>query len=229
MHSFCSPRLPSPCRAHRYRCINRTQSGAALVIALLMLIVLLMLGIAAVHIGLQSEKMSRNRRDRQVAWQAAEAALLDAEYDVGSPNSPRYVLFGEMVWRESTAGKSGKPGRSDTPGTSGATEVIYGSHSGHIMQTGAGALSSQAPRYLIQILPRARDQPPTDLSRRYRISALGFGPDPHTRVLLQSIYRRQSSASAPGATADVAADTAPAPPLPSMRLSWREVAARKIQ
>jgi type IV pilus assembly protein PilX len=200
-------------RMHRYP--DQTQSGAALVIALLMLIVLLMLGIAAVHIGLQSEKMSRNRRDRQVAWQAAEAALLDAEYDIGNPNSPRYALFGKLAWNEST---SGTREASATPGE------IYGSHSGHIMQTGVGALPLQPARYLIEILPPAAAQASTDLSQRYRVSALGFGPDPLTRVMLQSIYRRQSSATAATSTHSTNRQA-----LSSMRLSWREIAARDFR
>jgi type IV pilus assembly protein PilX len=219
--------------SHVYRRAVQTQSGAALVIALLMLIVLLMLGIAAVHIGLQSEKMSRNRRDRQIAWQAAEAALLEAEYDIGNPDSPRYILFGNMVWNESASDKPdvpGKPKTPKTPETPGTSSVTYGSHSGHIMQTAVGTLPAQLPLYQIEILPRAADQPSSDLSRRYRISALGFGPDPHTRVMLQSIFRRQSSAAV--ADTDAVAesmDTASQPPLPSMRLSWREIAARNFK
>ncbi|MDB5990418.1 MAG: pilus assembly protein [Herbaspirillum sp.] len=204
------------------------QRGAALIIALLMLIVLLMLGIGAMRISLQSEKMSRNQRDRQIAWQAAEAALLDAEYDIGNPASPRYLLFGspqldamaicsrngaapglcrpaanaqQAVWR--------KMGRADD-----APDIIYGRYSGHIMQTGSGPLPAYPPHYLIELLPpdagKSNVSKP-DKGRRYRISALGFGPDQETQVMLQSIYRRQIAAADP---------TSP----PSSRLSWREIA-----
>ena len=68
---------------------HNRQQGAALIIALLMLIVLLMLGIGAMRISLQSEKMSRNQRDRQIAWQAAEAALLDGRSPRARSNGGR--------------------------------------------------------------------------------------------------------------------------------------------
>jgi type IV pilus assembly protein PilX len=168
---------------------NRYQRGAALLIALLMLVVLLMLGIAAVRIGLQSEKISRNWRDRQIAWQAAEAALLDAEYDVRHSNAPH-----------------------PAPSAMARNGMDYGGVSGHIMQTGIGVLATRLPRYLIETIARPADQPATDKSIRYRISVIGFGPDPNTRIMLQSIYRHQAVVA--GAPATIA----------SMRLSWREIA-----
>jgi type IV pilus assembly protein PilX len=211
---------------------HNRQQGAALIIALLMLIVLLMLGVSAMRISLQSEKMSRNQRDRQIAWQAAEAALLDAQYDIGNPASPRYLLFGNpQLDAMATCSRSGaapglcrpaanaqqavwrKMGRADD-----APDIIYGRYSGHIMQTGNGALPAYPPHYLIELLPpdagkpnpSESDKSMPDKGRRYRITALGFGPDRDTQVMLQNIYRRQI------------ASTDPASP-PSGRLSWREI------
>jgi type IV pilus assembly protein PilX len=171
------------------------QKGAALVIALLMLIVLMMLGIAAMQTSLQSEMMSRNQRDRQIAWQAAEAALLDAEYDIGNPDSQRYALFGGITGKEEIAPSGIAPA------------VVYGQYSGRLMQTGIAALPALLPRYRIALLP--------DKSKRYRITALGFGPDRNTQVVLQSVYSRQDTA--PGSAAH-----------PSARLSWREIASGKF-
>ena len=54
------------------------QRGASLIVSLLMLVAVLVLGISAAQIALQGEKASRNDRDRQIAFQAAEAALMDA-------------------------------------------------------------------------------------------------------------------------------------------------------
>jgi type IV pilus assembly protein PilX len=193
-----------------------------------MLIVLLMLGIGAMRISLQSEKMSRNQRDRQIAWQAAEAALLDAEYDIGNPASPRYLLFANpQLDAMATCSRNGaapglcRPaanaqqavwrnmGRADN-----APDIVYGRYSGHIMQSGTGALPAYPPHYLIELLPPDAGQSNAskpDKGRRYRISALGFGPDRDTQVMLQSIYRRQIGASDPTTA-------------PSARLSWREIA-----
>ena len=63
-----------------------------------MLVAVLLLGISAAQIALQGEKSSRNDRDRQIAFQAAEAALMDAEMDIEkSPDATksRSALFSE--------------------------------------------------------------------------------------------------------------------------------------
>jgi type IV pilus assembly protein PilX len=154
----------------------RRQRGAALIIALLMLIVLLMLGLGAMRISLLSQKMGRHQRGRQIAWQAAEAALADAEYAIGDMHA----------------------------GTAAIGDAVYGKYSGRTMQTGIGVLPAHRPRYRIDSLPPTKGD-----GRLYRISAIGFGPDENTRVLLQSIYRKAPRGSAAR----------------SGRLSWREISA----
>ena len=62
---------------------KRQQRGAALVVVLLLLVIVSMLGVAAMRITMMAERSARNDRDMQMAWQAAEAALLDAEMDLG--------------------------------------------------------------------------------------------------------------------------------------------------
>lgn len=84
----CLPR-PAPGRAaHRQR-------GAALILVLLILVVVTALGVGASNIAVMGERSARNDRDMQVAWQAAEAALMDAEFDVRGPlPSERRAAFG---------------------------------------------------------------------------------------------------------------------------------------
>ena len=76
-----------------------TQRGASLLIVMLILIVVSILGVGGAQIALMAERGARNDRDMQVAWQAAEAALVDAELDLTTPapnaSSPaRGALFG---------------------------------------------------------------------------------------------------------------------------------------
>jgi uncharacterized membrane protein len=66
----------------------KRQRGASLIVSLLMLIVVLMLSISLAMVSLQGEKASRSDRDRQIALNAAEAALKDAEMDI----DPQVVL-----------------------------------------------------------------------------------------------------------------------------------------
>jgi len=58
---------------------SRRQRGAALVVALIMLLVMTVLGIAAMQVTRMEERMAGNSRDVNLAFQAAEAGLRDAE------------------------------------------------------------------------------------------------------------------------------------------------------
>jgi type IV pilus assembly protein PilX len=60
----------------------RRQTGFSLIVALMMLIVIILLGVSASQMSINEERGSRNDRDRQIAFQAAEAAIKDAEYEI---------------------------------------------------------------------------------------------------------------------------------------------------
>ncbi len=59
------------------------QTGAVLIVSLLMLTVMTMIGVTAMQSNLLQEKMAGNFRDSNLAFQAAEAGLRDGEADVG--------------------------------------------------------------------------------------------------------------------------------------------------
>lgn len=63
---------------------RRSATGFALVTALMFLTVLTILGLSSMQGSVQQERMAGNQRDRNVAFQAAELALRDAERDLGS-------------------------------------------------------------------------------------------------------------------------------------------------
>ena len=58
------------------------QRGVALVVVLLILLVVIVLGVGGAQIALLSERTARYDRDYLIASQAAEAALMDAEFDI---------------------------------------------------------------------------------------------------------------------------------------------------
>ena len=60
----------------------RRNSGVTLIVVLLILVVVSILGVSGIQISMMGERGTRNDRDQQVAWQAAEAALVDAEFDI---------------------------------------------------------------------------------------------------------------------------------------------------
>lgn len=64
---------------HKKNLIPRKQSGAILFTSLIFLLVLSMIVLAALRTGTLEERMAANARNRQVALQAAEAVLRNAE------------------------------------------------------------------------------------------------------------------------------------------------------
>ena len=66
-------------RAGRQGYLPKKQSGAVLLVALIMLLVLTLLGVASIDSSGMQTRMANNQRDRIIAMQAAEAGLLAAE------------------------------------------------------------------------------------------------------------------------------------------------------
>ena len=210
-HTNVNPRS-APCDILRHK-----QLGASLVVTLLMLIAVLLLSASAAHTALQGEKASRNDRDRQVALQAAEAALMDAELDIeGSPNpvkSSRSNLFhpdsmmgfegpGCGASDDNFLGLCVRAQEGDAPlwktvdlldTSDDAKTVPYGHFTGQSFQTGNGSLPAKPPRYLIELVRytkagTAAEQQGTTYF--YLITAIGFGARDTTHVVLQTFYRK---------------------------------------
>lgn len=186
------------------------QKGASLAVALLMLVAVLILSGSAANNALQGDKAARNERDRQVAFQAAEAALVDAEQDIESGS--RSILFAKDSaegFYEGCAGAGphlglclpameGQPPAwllADFAGEAAqARTVSYGQFTGAVFQAGKGTLPARPPRYIIELLPYTRageDAGSTGRSYFYRITAAGFGMRPETLVVLQTYFRKE--------------------------------------
>ena len=187
------------------------EDGAALLIALVLLLAVLIVGVSAARTALDAEKSARNMRDRHIAFQAAEAALADAERDIEGVRDPaRAALFavGSAIGFEDGCGRGANNANlglclrappmltpawlaADLAGDEGAT-VPYGKFTGAAMPVGSGPLPALAPRYIIELMPLARAG--EDAGERagnvYRITAIGFGTRASTRVVLQAFYRK---------------------------------------
>jgi type IV pilus assembly protein PilX len=199
------------------RCPGKTdQGGAALVVALFMLIAVLLLSISGSRIALQEEKASRKDRDRQIAFQAAEAALMDAELDIeNSPSAAasRSALFApgrtdgfipgcgaqssKLYWGLCTRAPEGAPPLWQAidflDDSANARSVPYGHFTGHTLQTGVGILPARAPRYLIELIlynKAGEEATAADRTYFYRVTAIGFGARESTQVVLQTFYRK---------------------------------------
>jgi type IV pilus assembly protein PilX len=156
---------------------NQHERGLSLVIVLLILIVVSILGVGGIQIAMMGERGTRNDRDAQIAWQAAEAALIDAEFDIeGLPaasTTKRNAVFkrsevdvAKFVDDCGNSGQSiglcnlksaGKPVWLTVDFTatgSSARTVALGTYTGRDFPSGAkGVQPSKAPRYMIEIVP----------------------------------------------------------------------------
>jgi type IV pilus assembly protein PilX len=196
------------------------QAGAALVISLFLLIAVTLLGVSAAQLALQGEKAARGDRDRQVALQAAESALLDAELDIeASPDGAKsrshifsrysdqgFPAAGEGQCNAGQANpylglcRQGSPEKappwlqvdfSDQRSTS-VRSVSYGHFTGQKLAIGQGTLPCKLPRYVIELMEyKLAGEDASKVSYFYRVTAIGFGVRETTQVVLQSIYRKE--------------------------------------
>ena len=193
------------------------QAGVSLVVVMLIMVVASLLGVAGVQISMMAERATRNDRDLQVAWQSAEAALIDAELDIqGQPvsaaNKRPEVFDRKMVDTAKFAPGCGKAGEGKsfglcnpvglkpdwlmvdftTTGTNAPT-VGFGTFTGRAFPAGgAGVQPAAVPRYVIELIAdpsQAPTTPPKDRKYVYRVTARGFGPNADTQAVLQMIYR----------------------------------------
>jgi type IV pilus assembly protein PilX len=168
---------------------GRVQRGASLVIAMMFLIVLTVLGLVAVRSSTVQERMAGNDRDRAIAFEAAEAALRDAERDVRVNLTPADPF--DNACTVATA-------NWNSISWAGATSRIYGTRTG----VGAYPLAvANPPRYIVELMDDVqagagssaggRPGSSTGNATPYRITARGWGRRPGTQVELQSVFIKE--------------------------------------
>ena len=190
------------------------QSGFSLITTLILLIVVTVLGLAASRIVLMSEKTSRFDRDTQIAFQAAEAALVDAEIDIqGEKNAAgNYVISGARMAQFNSIDKTpstfpvgcgtgtqrgmcqpttnAKPvwyNVDFTDESANAKTAKFGEFTNRKFDYGSKGIRPEiAPRYIIDYI----EDPASAGKLLYRITAMGFGPRKETQVVLQVVFRK---------------------------------------
>lgn len=187
------------------------QRGVSLIIVLLLLVIVSILGVGAAQIATMGERSARNDRDMQVAWQSAEAALMDAEFDIHGPGtSNRQAVFTKMANTNAFVSGCGDSGNSKglctlvttgqpawltvdfTSTASIAKTAAFGDFTGRAFPAGAtGIQPAKAPRYVIEPIedPANRDISGATTSYVYRVTAMGFGPRDDIQGVVQILYR----------------------------------------
>jgi type IV pilus assembly protein PilX len=179
--------------------LARPQRGMSLIVTLVMLVAITLLGLAAVGGTVMQEKIAGNTKDMNLAFQAAEAGLRDAEADIA-----QNVTANSAFTSTCHLGLCTPPSTWGTPTStplwklvswgSGATRT-YGAY------TGAAAVSpdlASPPQYVIEKLSTQKPgqgdamgigvAPNAGAGTYYRATVFATGGRADTHVVAQSIY-----------------------------------------
>ncbi len=161
------------------------QRGMALMMGLIFLVVLTLLGMAAMRGTLLEERMAGNARDRDLAFQAAEAGLRAGEQVLGGAVLPAFAT-----------------GTAYTPRITEGTQTAYWQET-HDWDGASTQLAvapndtAEAPRFVLEELnasPAAGGGGvgigALGTSTTYRVTARGVGRNPNTVVILQAVFLR---------------------------------------
>jgi type IV pilus assembly protein PilX len=193
----------------RMTALRPTQAGISLVIVMIFLVILSGLAISAMQGSTFSARVAGNESDRTLAFQAAEAALKDAENDLNSflstgtaCPSGSSTCRAVPIYRGDDFDASCSNGRcaSDpllpppspfwetasnwSNASPASNSAISNGSVVYGFYTGATALPvvSQQPRYLIEYFKQG------DFSV-YRVTAVGYGASATTQAILQTAVK----------------------------------------
>jgi type IV pilus assembly protein PilX len=173
------------------------QRGVALVMALVFLTLLTILGVTAMSTSSLEEKMATNTRDRNLAFQSAETALVAAEtWMSGLTSEP-------SPWADTAKGRYTFDSTVFDPiwktvDWNGANVVVYpctptdsAPNNSSSCVSGAKPVISKVatqPKYLVERMGPVDPGTPNTIA--YRITARGTGSSNAAVVMLQSTYVR---------------------------------------
>ena len=169
----------------------RSQRGAVLIVALVLLLVLTILGTAGIQDTTMEERMAGNFRDHSAAMTAAETALRTGEDGVSNS-----TVYGLMLF-DSTDGTYEVTVSSNSvdPHTASNTRAVAAS----VLTYGGDLLVNAVPDFYVEKLPEIA-LPASDLTvgfqdttprvQYYRVTGRGTGISPNSEVILQSTYFR---------------------------------------
>ncbi|MDG2276343.1 MAG: PilX N-terminal domain-containing pilus assembly protein [Pseudomonadales bacterium] len=171
----------------------KTQTGVALFISLVMLLVLTIIGISSVQTTSLEVRMTRNEHDSILAFQAAESALRDAEAvietlastadftDAGNNGFYNVADLGvEQAWQDDDIWANGNSRETETEIENVAAQPRY------IIEYVASVLR-EANAYQLDDPYAASGGDRVEI---FRITARGTGGTVNSQVTLQSNYGR---------------------------------------
>ena len=179
--------------------IRNSQSGFALVAALIFMVILSRIAVGLSGTTSSEERMARNFRDQDTAFGAAEAALRDAELHLSGAWQYPYFPLAREDFNDTCANGLCDSGVSQTWQPVDSLDFFAASGTGtSSVQLGAitqaAALPGLAnqPRYLIEKVKNQIGGLTKGQSWAFRITAQARGRLSSTRVVLQEVYVLQN-------------------------------------
>jgi type IV pilus assembly protein PilX len=178
---------------------HHRESGAALIISLILMVLITLVGVASLRGVVLEEKMASNFYDRSLAFQAAEAGLRAGEgVAVGQASAtPRHAqaLALPIPTDNSQCATSCAGGLCSPPGDHCEGRWNMAGFAGWTDATGVSlnAQAGSSPQYFVEFLgntfPCDPSQPlVNNVCARYRISARSQAGADRAEVILQSVY-----------------------------------------
>lgn len=166
---------------------TRRTDGVALIVALMMLVVILVLGVTALRLSTAEERMTAYTLDRQLAFQAAEAALREIE---GRVENERPDAGADCTASATASAEALRVCPAPVASAAARWVVIDTAQWGQATPVGpAGAQIT--PTYLIEHLGNQfacdTSASATPNCRQYRITVRAGGGT-RAEVMLQSVY-----------------------------------------
>jgi type IV pilus assembly protein PilX len=180
---------------HFQKPLSRKQSGAVLYTGLIFLLVLSMIVLSMLRSGTMEERMAANARNKQVALQAAEAVLRDAEKalftdDFFSKFDSKQIVADTGIYGPPAVGTPLWKTVDWTSTTKTLTFALPGMTPGGDTPSviALGGVAS-APRYIVEIIKVPEDPGSPEPCRPglANVTARGVGPDGSTTIV-QATY-----------------------------------------
>lgn len=184
-----------------FHSMQNSQRGVVLLVAMIMVLVIAVVGLAAIRGSGLQEMMAGNMRDRNLAFQAAEAGLRSAENTIRSEIAPSALPSFDGNGHFDDLNKAD----GDRQPPSLWSDDVWKANGNAVLTAMSLELASgEQPRYVMEklvipvTLAAAADGSAIDIASLdtfeepefYRISSRGTGGTVNANVTLQSVYKR---------------------------------------
>lgn len=172
--------------------MRKYQTGASLIVSLMLLVVLTLLGLSGMQSTIMQERMSSNVRDKELAFQAAESAVRSGEDWIKeqSINTLKAQDGSSCTAPCNLVGLNDYIGMSDQ-------DFSWWETTGRAYTDMPSGVVASAPRFIVEEHSIQRDSlaDPTDTNSPpvrtlYRLTAAGVGGTTTAESMIETLYAR---------------------------------------